>query len=74
MKKEVTDPDYKILFEKLCEKLKRMRGLQRKRNRLRGYFPVQDKNALYRYEREVDNILLLDPEGQVVFQKITSNG
>lgn len=53
----------------MYSRVKRMRDLQRKRNRLRGYFPVQDKNALYRYEREVDNILLLDQEGKVVFQK-----
>lgn len=53
----------------MCFLVSRMRGLQKKRNRLKGWFPVQDKNALYRYEREVDNILLLDQEGKVVFQK-----
>jgi len=67
--------DYKILYEKLCEKLKRMRAWQKKKDELMRYgilLAKDDHLRMRRLEREVDNILLLDEEGQKIFQKVKS--
>ncbi len=64
--------DYKTLYEKLTEKLGRMRALQRKRDaRLRSgnMLPRQDYDTMKRLERDVDKMLLLDEQGQRVYLK-----
>ena len=66
------DPDYKILYEKLCDKVKRMRGWQKQKEQRIRYGILLGKDdhlRMRRLEREVDNILLLDEKGMVVFQK-----
>lgn len=61
--------DYKILFEKLADKVRRMRGWQKHRDQRGGYLPRDDHSRMRQLERQVDNILLLDEEGRKIFSK-----
>lgn len=65
----MTDLDYKWLYEDLLSKVERMRSLQRKKKQLKNYFPVQDRQALYRAETTVDDHLRMDQEGSITYQK-----
>lgn len=68
----MSDIDYKILYQKLCDKVKRMRGWQKARDRRRDRMPTQDYTRMKRLEYEVDSMLLLDEEGKKVFTKNNS--
>lgn len=66
------EPDYKILYEKLCDRVKRMRAWQKQKDQRAQYnahLAKEDHLRMRKLEREVDNILLLDQEGMVVYQK-----
>lgn len=68
----MTDPDYKILYEKLAKKVKAMRAWQKQKDqriRFGSMLARDDHKRMRQLENEVDNILLLDTEGMVVFQK-----
>jgi len=67
--------DHKILYEKLCDKLKKMRYWQKKKDQRLSYGVMlckDDHTNMRRLEREVDNILLLDEDGKKIFQKVKS--
>lgn len=55
--------EYKILFEKLSRKVKLVRALQKRRDAMKNWFPRPDREKLYRLQRELDNIIILDEEG-----------
>lgn len=63
------DNDYKILYQKLADKVKRMRAWQKARDRRRDRMPADDYRRMKQLESQVDNILLLDEEGIKVFVK-----
>lgn len=64
-----TEVDYMTLYAKFAEKVKILRGLQRMKEKQGNYFTRQDRDRLYRVQREVDNMLLLDETGKKVFLK-----
>lgn len=65
--------DYKWLYEDLLSKVGRMRALQHKKKQLKNYFPVQDRQALYRAEIAVDDHLRMDQEGALIYQNHQKN-
>lgn len=67
------DIDYRVLFERLADRVRRMRGWQKQRDQRGGYLPRDDHRRMRTLEREVDNILLLDEEGKRVLVTNTKN-
>lgn len=61
--------DFKILYQKLTAKVKLLRALQKRKETYKNWFPLQERKQLYRVQKEVDDMLRLDPEGQKVFVK-----
>jgi len=60
---------YKIAFSRLTAKVRQMRALQRQQQKQGNWFSLQDKQKLWKLQREVDNMLLLDEQGIKAFEK-----
>ena len=64
----MTEQEYQIRFQNLVDKVRRMRGWQKERDKVR-FLPRDDHARMKRLEREVDNILSEEKQKEKSKQK-----
>jgi hypothetical protein len=65
----MSNEEYKILFLRLCEKVKRLRAMEKKKEAWKGWLPDDERKKLYQLRKEVGNMIILDEEGAQVYLK-----